>query len=160
MTRATRAKVAFFHAYFLALIVISLRHLLIPGDVLWTDEGSVMDWHMLLRSQRCGFLLSHDGSPWEEPDLSRLSPAQRLHLSKPTLLLSFVRQTACTSGKEVRVKSICATSVNEAAPLIDEKMNICEASYHYLSHNDWITLAPGSPVSEAVRRARSREAIR
>ncbi|RZJ64207.1 MAG: hypothetical protein EOO45_19025, partial [Flavobacterium sp.] len=44
----------FFIPYFIVQLLLPLRHHLIKGDVLWTEEGHRLSWRMMLRS-RDGF---------------------------------------------------------------------------------------------------------
>lgn len=37
--------------YFIIQLILPLRHLFIPGSVLWTEEGHRMAWHMMLRTK-------------------------------------------------------------------------------------------------------------
>ncbi len=60
--RYSRFIMAALSIYFIIQIALPLRHILIPGSVLWTEEGHRMAWHMMLRS-KSGHISFHGKVP-------------------------------------------------------------------------------------------------
>lgn len=132
------------HLFFGILLLVAFRHLILPGDHLWTGEGARASWSMRLRGKVCKYAFKTAAdAKWESPDFSALTPSQAANLDDPLFLLQFVQQTLCTKHKAVYATVWCRSISHQPALLIDREKDLCQATYSPVSHNEWITLRPG-----------------
>ncbi|HIB36824.1 HTTM domain-containing protein [Mesonia sp.] len=140
----------FFFVWFVLQISLPLRHWLIKGDVLWTEEGHRMSWRMMLRSKsgiasykivnkttgEVSFVKKRDYLTKKQ-----LGPAA----TKPDVIWQFsqrLKEIYAEKGEEIEIYVNARVSVNykERKQLIDPKVNMAEAEWDYFFHNDWILL--------------------
>ena len=106
--------------YFLIQIALPLRHHLIPGEVLWTEEGHRMSWRMMLRSLNCSIqfdLVNKETGTRTVPDLSQmLTKKQRARVAAyPDLIWQFAQRLAreyALEGQDVAVYANAKVSIN------------------------------------------------
>ena len=130
--------------FYLALIVIALRHLALEGDHLWTGEGARMSWSMRLRGKVCEHRIKFsEAQAWEAPNFTGLSFIQASQLDDPLFILQFVQQKYCKEKGKVFYGVACRAIGTLPAPLIDSSTDLCKAQYQSWSHNSWIYSDPG-----------------
>lgn len=136
--------------YFIFQILLPLRHWLIKGDVLWTDEGHRLSWRMMLR-QRSGDLQYKIIDKKTNTEIAydytqMISKKQyRFVTSHPDgiwQMAQYIKKDLAKRGKDVEIyaRSYMTINHNMQMPFIDPKVNLAEAKWNYFWHNDWILL--------------------
>ncbi|WP_116788867.1 HTTM domain-containing protein [Flavobacterium psychrotrophum] len=139
-----------FVPYFVFQVFMPLRHHIIKGDVMWTEEGHRLSWRMMLRKRR-GYAQfkvfdKKTQKSWVYDLDDVLTPAQRRGIAtKPDMLwqmAQYIHTEYAEKGVDVAVYITAKTSINKAIPhlLIDPKIDMAAAEWNYFSHNDWILL--------------------
>jgi len=147
-----KSTVFVFLAYLLWQIYLPLRHHLIPGDVLWTEEGHRMAWRMMLRSKAGRvqvYVKDKSTGERERVHLDKyLSPHQRsAFATSPDMIWQFaqyIRRLYQEKGKDIGVYVNSKVSVNGSLyyPLIDPEIDLTTVNWRYFSHQPWILDAP------------------
>ena len=129
-------------------LLLPLRHYLIKGDVLWTEEGHRLSWRMMLRERNGFIIINIKNNKTGKTSLydygSNLTEKQAKMLpTKP----DFIWQYCQRIKKEYPEKNIsiyidCKNSINkkEYKTLIDPKFDMAKAKWDYFGHNEWIVL--------------------
>lgn len=139
----------FFLLPFLFLqLLLPLRHHLIEGDVLWTEEGHRLSWRMMLR-KRDGFINfkiknNNTGEMTSYHYHKNLSPKQaRTLATKPDFIWQYCQKIKQEyHGKNISIFIDCKNNINngEFKTLIDPKQDFAKAEWNYFWHNEWILL--------------------
>ena len=128
--------------------ILPLRHHLIEGDVLWTEEGHRLSWRMMLR-KRDGFInfkiKNNDTGEITSYDYHKnLSPKQANTLAtKPDFIWQYCQRIKQEySGKNISIFIDCKNNINngEFKMLIDPKQDFVKAEWNYFWHNEWVLL--------------------
>lgn len=141
---------AFFIVFFLFQLLMPLRHWLIKGDVLWTEEGHRLSWRMMLR-QRSGYVTfkivdKKTNEQWNHQYDREITRKQYgLLTSKPDAMWQYaqrIKKEYAEQGKEVSIYIDAFVSINRGPhkQLIDPTIDFAEAKWDYFWHNDWILL--------------------
>ena len=140
----------FFIPYFIIQLLIPLRHHLIKGDVLWTEEGHRLSWRMMLRSRTGTTNFKVIDNKTNEVIRYRLSKdLTRTQIKKMRTRPDMIWQTAqmikkkyARKGKDVRVYADTQIAINhgDTRRLIDPNVDLAHAKWDYFWHNDWILL--------------------
>jgi ABC-type multidrug transport system fused ATPase/permease subunit len=134
--------------YLVIQLLLPLRHHLIEGDVLWTEEGHRLSWRMMLR-ERSGYIIFRikDLKTSEESfyDYSKnLTDKQAQNLAtKPDFIWQYCQRIKEEyQGKQIAIYIDCKNSINrkELKTLIDPKFDMANAEWDYFGHNEWIVL--------------------
>ena len=138
--------------YFIIQILLPLRHHVIPGDVLWTEEGHRLSWRMMLRVRygAVTFRVVDNQSGENLPvDLSDyLSRKQRRRVAAyPDFIWQFaqyLKDIHAENGRDVAVYADTQVRVNDhpAAPLIDPKVDLTLVEWSHWKHHSWILPPP------------------
>ncbi len=109
-------------AYVAWQVLFPFRHLLIPGNVHWTEEGHNFSWHMKLRDKRAkgSFYvkdLDSDKKEWKIKDKRYLSSRQRSKMrTRPRMILQYAHHLRDIYKKEgyknIQVRVELNTSLN------------------------------------------------
>jgi len=139
----------FFAFYFVIQLLLPLRHFMIKGDVLWTEEGHRLSWRMMLR-QRDGHvtfrIVDHKSGLESYYDYSKLTPKQQNFIAtKPDGIWQMaqrIKKEYAAKGQKISIFVNDMVSVNggEYATFIDSKTDLALAEWNVFSHNDWILL--------------------
>ncbi len=136
--------------WFTIQITLPVRHWLIPGDVLWTEEGHRMSWRMMLRGRSgiTSFYIVDKNDPEAKKKLiskrQYLSRKQlRLANSKPDAMWQFaqyLKKKYKAEGKDIAVYVKSKVSVNgkKRKLYIDPNVDLASVSWNHLSTNPWI----------------------
>ena len=128
--------------------ILPLRHHLIEGNVLWTEEGHRLSWRMMLR-KRDGFInfkiKNNDTGEITSYDYHKnLSPKQANTLAtKPDFIWQYCQRIKQEySGKNISIFIDCKNNINngEFKTLIDPKQDFAKAKWNYFWHNEWVLL--------------------
>jgi len=151
--------VSFVIIFLLSQFLIPLRHLAIPGNPSWTEEGHNFAWHMKLRdkSARINMVIIESNGTIHNVDFDKyLTSKQISKMSKrPHMIIQFVdflEKRAHELGmKNPEIKARVRVSLNGRPRrlLIDPDVNLAEVEYSIWRHNDWILhLEKGLPIGE------------
>ncbi|MBG6132717.1 hypothetical protein IWQ47_004453 [Aquimarina sp. EL_43] len=136
--------------WFVIQILLPIRHWIIPGDVLWTEEGHRMSWRMMLRGRygTTNFYVVDKNDPKALQKLINkndyLSKKQlRLVSSKPDAMWQFAQKLKAEyAAKEkdiaIYVRSKVSINGKKYQTLIDPKVDLASASWNYFTTNPWI----------------------
>ena len=122
--------------FLLVQIVLPLRHLAIPGNVFWTEEGHRLSWRMMLRSK--------GGTAYFDitlPDGKSVRNYPKDHLSKkqyytmctrPDMVWQYCQYLKTLHGDRCQINAIVRNSLNFRKPtyLIDRKYDMAKAEWH------------------------------
>jgi vitamin K-dependent gamma-carboxylase len=134
--------------YFCIQIALPLRHWLIKGDVLWTEEGHRMSWRMMLRT-KSGYI-SFKVVDKKTGETTFIRPRDFLSrkqsgmiTSKPDVIWQFaqrIKQKEAAKGRDVAVYAIGKTRVNSGPlkTLIDPETDLAAEKWNHFSHHEWI----------------------
>lgn len=148
--KSSKAITLFLLLFFSFQLLMPLRHWMIKGDVLWTEEGHRLSWRMMLR-QRNGYLTfnivdrkTHE--QWSHQYDKEVTYKQRgLLTSKPDAMWQYaqrLKKEYAAKGKDVSIFIDANVSINNGPykQLIEPKVDFAEAKWDYFWHNDWILL--------------------
>ena len=156
----TTRRVAFSYLlmiYFLWQIYLPVRHLLIPGNVFWTEEGHRIAWRMMLRSRSNEtevYVKIPDKKgkygPREKVNLNRyLTPRQQSRFGSQADMIwqmaQFIKEDYARQGiKDVKVFVDAKVSVNgsEYYQYTNPNVNLAKVKWSYFGHQDWLKNKP------------------
>lgn len=136
--------------WFVIQILLPIRHWIIPGDVLWTEEGHRMSWRMMLRGRygTTNFYVVDKNDPEAPRKLINkkdyLSKKQlRLVSSKPDAMWQFAQKIKveyAAKEKDIAIYVSSKVSINgkKYQTLIDPKVDLASASWNYFTTNPWV----------------------
>ncbi|UUC43814.1 HTTM domain-containing protein [Flavobacterium cerinum] len=140
----------FFVPYFIFQSLFPLRHWLIEGDVLWTEEGHRLSWRMMLRN-RSGYSKFYVVDPVTKEKkrykLKRILTKKQIRgmQTKPDMIWQTaqkIKEEYQKKGKEVHIYIDSKVSINKKPlrRLIDPNIDFAKAKWNYFTHNEWILL--------------------
>lgn len=142
----------FFVPFFLLQLALPLRHHLIEGDVLWTEEGHRLSWRMMLRQKQAYSVYRvvdrKTGRQLPFDLAAHLTPKQIGFVSfKPDgiwQMAQYIKTHFARQGVDVAVYVTAMVSVNGEPyhSFVDNSVDLARADWNYFGHSDWI-LAPG-----------------
>jgi vitamin K-dependent gamma-carboxylase len=159
MARAPRRAVLAVIALYIAIqILVPLRHLVYPGDLLWNEDGMRFSWHVMIREKHGSvtFLAAFaDGKQLEVPASNYLTPRQEREMGgQPDLIL----QLAHAIGDDLRARGYhdfalrvrTAVSLNgrAPAPMIDPTIDLL--GIHDRGARTWVLPAPDGPPGRLI----------
>lgn len=129
-------------------LLLPLRHHLIEGDVLWTEEGHRLSWRMMLR-ERSGFIIikikdnkTHEEKIYNYHENLTVKQAHQLAV-KPDFIWQYCQRIKEEyKGKDISIYINCRNSINRKAHqvLIDPDYDMAKAEWNFFKHNEWILL--------------------
>ncbi|WNG30046.1 HTTM domain-containing protein [Cystobacter fuscus] len=116
-------------------VLLPLRHLLYPGDVMWTEEGFRFSWNVMLMEKdgMAEFRVSEPatGQWWVVSPGKYLAPYQvKMMATQPDMLLTFAHYLARDfaerghSGVEVRVNAFASLNGRPRQRLVDPTVDL------------------------------------
>lgn len=140
----------FFVPYFIFQLAFPLRHWLIEGDVLWTEEGHRLSWRMMLRN-RSGYskfyVVDHATSEKKRFKLKRILTKKQIRgmQTKPDMIWQTaqkIKEVYEKEGKNISIYIDSKVSINKKPlrTLIDPNVDFAKAKWNYFTHNEWILL--------------------
>ncbi|MDH7448350.1 HTTM domain-containing protein [Aquimarina sp. 2201CG14-23] len=143
-----------FVIWFVIQLGLPLRHWVIPGDVLWTEEGHKLSWRMMLRG-RSGYTNFYIIDK-NDPDAKRTRVDKNKYLSKKQLRLVSTKPDAMwqfaqrlkeeykTKGKDISifVKSKVSINGKKQKVLIDPEADLANVEWNYFTTNPWVIKYP------------------
>lgn len=154
-------------AVFFALqILVPLRHVLYPGDVLWNEQGMRWAWKVMVREKN-GSITYHvrdreTGRTWQVSPTQYLTWRQANEMAgQPDLILQLAHHVAAdfrqrgVDDAEVRVEAWVSLNGRPAALMIDPAVDLTTVS-DGLAAADWILPGPAEPPLAVWSRQRHR----
>jgi vitamin K-dependent gamma-carboxylase len=138
-----------FVVYIAIQCFLPLRHWLIPGDVLWTEEGHRLSWRMMLRSRtgKTDFYVKKIETNFIEKinfydylTSDQISDFQ----SKPDMIWQFAQHLKKQYQKngvcdlEIYVESQVSINGGEMRPYIDSEVDLANVKWNYFGHQAWL----------------------
>jgi hypothetical protein len=145
--------IAFLLAWALVQVLIPLRHLAIPGDVAWTEEGHRFSWRMKLRSKH-GLTRFYAYDPVAQSGYeirvdTLLSGRQYEEMSgTPHMIIQFARyldgllEAEGKAHYQVRVAAYASVNYGPPGLIVDPRVDLATQSYSDFRHNFWIRPRP------------------
>jgi hypothetical protein len=137
-------------------LLLPFYHFLYPGNVLWTGEGYLFSWHMMLRDTVAGARFeATNGATGETADIDierYLSSKQAVGLGRdPDMLLQFSHFLADELRRQgegdVEIRAVALVSLNGRKPqlIVDPRLNLAAQARSWRSQ-PWIL-----PLREPLR---------
>ena len=157
----TNSVVSYILVPFIALqATLPLRHWLIKGDVLYTEEGHRLSWRMMLRSRsgEAKFTVENKktGEKFIFDNKILLTNKQRKQLNSPDIIWQMAQKIKnYYKEKGIDVAVFCTSSsviINEKYhnQFINAKVDLTNELWHWYKHEDWIldeiTKTPLGPI--------------
>jgi vitamin K-dependent gamma-carboxylase len=140
----------FFVPFLIIQLMLPLRHYLIKGDVLWTEEGHRLSWRMMLRNRSgsTSFTVVNkkDGSRLFYDDLKDFTLKQISSMgTRPDMIWQMaqhIKKYYAAQGVDVAVYARTKVSINGSPykDLINPETDLASAQWDYFFHCDWILL--------------------
>lgn len=140
----------FFVPYLIIQFLLPLRHHLIKGDVLWTEEGHRLSWRMMLRNRSGSTSFTVIDKATEEPLsynlFTEITQKQRSGMNtRPDMIWQTaqrIKQHFAKEGKDVAVYANTRVSINGGPYkiLIDPKTDLAAVPWDYFWHSEWVLL--------------------
>ena len=164
--RLSRPALALAAAFLACQVLVPLRHLVYPGDVLWNEQGMRFAWKVMVREKH-GSVTYRVSFPATGKTLL-VSPRryltarqEREMAGQPDLILQLAHRIArdfrARGHGEVEVRADALVSLNgrPARPMIDPTVDLARVPDD-LSAAGWITAAPDEPPILLERTALAR----
>ncbi len=142
---------SFLTVFLVFQLLLPLRHWVIPGDVLWTDEGHRLSWRMMLR-QRGGYTNytvedKATGERWRYQLEERLEQKQQSRLTSPDMIwqmAQYIKKEYAELGQDVSVFADSWVSINQRpySVFINPTVDLAAVNWNYFGHNEWIVESP------------------
>lgn len=137
--------------------LLPLRHWMIPGNVLWTEEGHRLSWRMMLRTKSSYGSFSAVNPvtmerEWVNPSDFLTRQQERGFMSKPDMIWQFAQVLKRHYQKErnwteVQVFADIQVSVNGRPyhPFTKHDFDLASVRWKYFGHQEWL-LDPPEPL--------------
>ena len=151
--------IALLSIFVILQLIIPLRHFLIPGNAIWTEEGQKFSWQMKLRtkSEIASYLIKDKvtGKVYDINIYNYIRPWQKKIMEdKPNLVWQFcqiVKNDFKKRGIEIAFYANIKASLNgrKYQPLIDSTVDLASVPYNTFSHSNWI-VDLNTPLNERL----------
>lgn len=138
----------FFIPYLIIQIVLPVRHFLIKGNVLWTDEGHRLSWRMMLRSRSGETTFRVIDKKTNEIirfyNDNLLTYKQQTRLNTPDVIWQMaqkIKEHYKEKGIQVAVYAIQSDvyiNSRSGKRLIDPTVDLTLEEWNFFKHHDWI----------------------
>jgi hypothetical protein len=135
-------------AFVAAQLLLPFRHLLIPGNVHWTEEGHRWSWHMKLRDKEveyARFVVDPPGpdNAYEVDPRDVLEPHQWSKVvQRPEMTVLFAHWLAARAGPPgevgVYVRALISLNQRPAQPMIDPRQDLAKVRVPWWPPAPWI----------------------
>lgn len=143
--------------YLLVQVGVPLRHLAIPGDVLWTEEGMRFSWKVMVREKNGSVIYEvidrRSGREWHVSPFDYLTWRQANEMSaQPDLIVQLAKHIGADfarRGLDVEVRARVWVSLNgrRRAQLFDPSVDLVRVNEHQRPA-PWILPMPEDPPLE------------
>lgn len=125
-----------------AQLLVPLRHLIIPGDPNWTEQGHRFAWHMRLRDKasQVTFVVDDGERVWRVDPSDHLGRQQASRLGgHPERLVQFSRHLSeMHGGAAVRAETWVSLNGRDPQPIVDPDVDLSQVEYSSHGPNAWI----------------------
>ena len=139
--------------YFIIQIFLPIRHHLIPGKVLWTEEGHRLSWRMMLRTKQASTLFyvqEEDSNVRRRISITDYITKNQYGdvLTKPDMMWQLAQRIEQHYRKNDRgdvaifVKARVGVNGRNYSLLTDENVDLTEVDWETFGHQDWLLEAP------------------
>jgi len=136
--------------FFIIQLALPLRHLLISGNVLWTEEGHRLSWRMMQKAKsgttqfRVVDRHTNKELPYNLKNILLSNQIRNLG-GKPDMIwqaAQLIRKDCAAHGKEVAVYVTAKASLNGHAErlFINPATDLAHTTYNYFGHDSWVLL--------------------
>lgn len=136
-------------AFYLALMVIlPVRHYVIPGDVKWTGEGYLGSWQVMLseKSGSATFLVTdpQTGDTWRVPPPGYLTPRQEVVMATDPMMIKETADLIARDlgGVEVAADVVLSFNGRPSAQFTDPNVDLTTVGFGVPARN-WLEPEPG-----------------
>jgi hypothetical protein len=163
----SRVVVGLLAAWVAFQVLLPLRHFLIPGNVLWTEEGQRFSWYMMLRNKSgtTVFVLRNplNGKTQDIDPADFLTPGQVLWLTgNPDLTVQFAhylshrarRELHLPTNPQVFVRTMISLNLRTRQLFIDPNVDLAAVKRPLIGHQKWIVAM--KPLTSRSRQAPAR----
>lgn len=140
----------FFIPFLIIQLLLPLRHYLIKGDVLWTEEGHRLSWRMMLRNRSGSTNFNVVDKKTGNPvfyDITKYYTLKQISGmgTRPDMIwqtAQHIKNDFATHGINVAVYAHTRVSINGSPykELINPETDLGSAQWNYFFHCDWILL--------------------
>lgn len=133
-------------------IYLPLRHFLIPGNVLWTEEGHRLSWRMMLRTKSASAMFSvkdkQTGERFSVNLTDEMTSLQAGRISThPDMMWQFaqrLKKKYAEEGKDISVYVTSKLSINGSPyyDYTDPTVDLAAVKWKYFGHQEWILDEP------------------
>lgn len=141
-----------FVSFILWQTYLPLRHWLIPGDVLWTEEGHRLSWRMMLRTKSANtqfFMVDNQTGERSRVLLNEyMTPLQRNRVgTHPDMIWQFaqhLKKEEAKKGNDIGVFVESQLSINRGPynEYIDKNTDLTQVKWSYFGHQEWLLPEP------------------
>ncbi len=135
--------------YLLFQLLIPMRAILFPGNVLWTEEGYRMSWRMMLRTKSGSITFkvvdSDTKEEWRIKAADHFSPAHSRWLAtSPDMIWQYAqhlhKEFKKKGHRNTEVYALSSVSLNREPfhPLVDSSVDLAEVQWNHFKHSPWI----------------------
>lgn len=134
--------------YFIIQILLPLRHWIIKGDVLWTEEGHRLSWRMMLRQKsgelKYSIINKANGQTIDYDWTQDLTKKQlRFIQSRPDAIWQYaqrIKQHFLLQDIEVAIHATSFVVINkeQTGYVIDSSIDLASTPWNHFKHNEWI----------------------
>ncbi|MFT5725318.1 MAG: vitamin K-dependent gamma-carboxylase [Bacteroidia bacterium] len=132
---------------FMALqVVLPLRHLTIPGNVFYTEEGHRLSWRMMLRVKYGTIkyrILKNGKQIGHEPKMHLTKEQYNTMATHPDMIWQYCQFIKTLYGDDIEIYVNAMVSINHRKyqPTIDPSVDMAKVDWHTFGHEDWILLS-------------------
>lgn len=134
--------------FMLVQLLLPLRHHLIKGDVLWTEEGHRLSWRVMLRERTGNIKIKVVDNESKKESIydyhKDLTYIQAKQLAvRPDFIWQYCQRIKKEyQGKDISIYIDCENAINQKPyqTLIDPNFDMAKANWDYFFHNEWIVL--------------------
>ncbi len=141
-------------AFIVVQLVLPLRHLVYPGDVLWNEDGMRFAWHVMIREKHGSVMFVArfpDGRRLEIPPRRYLTWRQEREMAgQPDLIVQLARQIGRDleaqghHGVEIHADTRVSLNGRAPIPMIDPTIDL--RTVRDVGSRDWVLPAPTEPA--------------
>jgi vitamin K-dependent gamma-carboxylase len=133
-------------AWALVQVLVPLRFLAVPGDVLWHEQGFRFSWRVLVVEEAGDVTLrvAHTDGKIDEIPLAKVLPYRtwKSVVVQPDLIRDYARQIARGRDVEVRAEAWLAQNGRPPARFIDPEVDLARVSDGWFEARRWVLPSP------------------
>lgn len=138
--------------FFILMVALPLRPYYFDRSAHWTEEGHRLSWHMMLRSKYGSLFYTvkdkNSGQTYRIKPSDEMTEKQARSLAThPDMIWQYaqrIHKRYSQENKDVAVYAHSHAGLNgrRTKPLVDSKVDLASARWHYFGNNPWIVKHP------------------